>query len=70
MLWDTRHNYVRRIMALIKAGNITGTLGMLDVYHDDDCAVFSGGFCNCDCEIEYVPTRQTNNPKGAKKGGH
>ena len=50
---DKRHNYAKKIEAMIEAGEIPLDVGLskIDVYHDDDCAVFSGGFCDCDPDI-------------------
>lgn len=52
---DERHNYVKKIMELVDAGKLDpdpGALSHLHVFHNDDCAVWDGGLC--DCEPEFV----------------
>ena len=51
---DQRHNYVKKIMELFEDGKLDldpGTLSHLHVFHDDDCAVWDGGFCDCEPEL-------------------
>lgn len=50
-LQHERHNYIKKLLALASEGKLDlapGTLSHLHVLHDDDCAVWSGGFCDCD----------------------
>jgi hypothetical protein len=48
----TRHNYYKKLMRLRAAGEIpSGPLTEVDVAHDDWCAVYGGGYCNCDPDI-------------------
>ena len=50
-----RSDYVQRILNLIASGELQtepGAVNHVHVYHDDSCAVFSGGTCNCDPEIK------------------
>lgn len=52
---DKRHNYVKKLLDLVDAGKLDldpGTLHHLHVFHDDDCAVWDGGFC--DCAPEFI----------------
>ena len=49
-----QHNHRLKIDRLVAAGRIAVTRGsanQLDVVHDDWCAIFDGGFCNCDPDI-------------------
>ena len=51
-----RHNYFQKLQVLIAAG-VTGKVGVLSqtrIYHDDWCAIFRGGYCNCDPDIEVM----------------
>lgn len=41
-----RGNYVDAVEAVAR-GAQPGKVTHIDVYHDDWCAVFSGGACNC-----------------------
>lgn len=44
------HNYRRRLLELAAAGAFRGlepTVYRLDVLHDDWCAIFKGGLCDC-----------------------
>jgi hypothetical protein len=53
----TKHNYFRKQMELLAAGVIRpGQVALVDIYHDDWCQIFTGGYCNCDPEIQ-LPIR-------------
>lgn len=47
------HNYNRKIRRLMDAGKMRPVTGLhkVDVNHDDGCAIFKGGACNCDPDI-------------------
>lgn len=46
------HNYWSMLQALAAQGKAPlGELTRASIYHDDDCAVFEGGYCNCDPDI-------------------
>jgi hypothetical protein len=52
MLDPTRHNYYAKLMKLYAQGQIpTKSLTEVDIYHDDWCAIYRGGYCNCDPHI-------------------
>lgn len=58
LIWsDMRHNHARKMAKMIAEGKIPnmppGTIRHLDIFHDDWCKVFSGGYCNCDPDIVY-----------------
>jgi len=48
-----KHNYMKRIATLQRAGKIPSAPGVyqIDVRHDDWCNIYRGGYCNCDPEI-------------------
>jgi hypothetical protein len=47
-----RHNYFDKVANL----NIRpGTVNHVDIRHDDGCAVFGGGYCDCDPDVELRP---------------
>jgi len=52
---ETEHNYVKVMLAMIEVGEIPQGVSVhqLDIYHDDDCSVFAGGFCDCEPVVEY-----------------
>ena len=50
-----QHNYLRELLKdpheLLKPGSVT----MVTVRHDDWCAFFRGGYCDCNVEIVRRP---------------
>ena len=54
---DERHNYVKKINRMIANGQIPFKVGLGHLYiaHDDWCAVYKDGLCNCDPDIKYKP---------------
>lgn len=51
----TEHNHVKKLQAKITAGELSvkrGTVQSIGVLHDDDCAIFDGGYCDCDPDIK------------------
>ena len=49
-----QHNHRAKINRLCAAGKIPvvpGSVNSIAVVHDDWCAIFAGGFCNCDPDI-------------------
>lgn len=47
-----RHNYGKRLLAMLAEGKLeAGQLTHVDIYHDGWCAIYAGGYCNCDPEI-------------------
>ena len=52
----TKHNYYRKLTELHRRGRIpAASLAEVDIYHDDWCGVYEGGYCNCDPDIELRP---------------
>ena len=46
------HNYMKKIMALVRSGKLEGcVLQDLQVAHDDWCGIHGGGVCNCDPDV-------------------
>jgi len=49
---DPRHNFLPKIKALRKAGEIPQEcLSLVDICHDDWCGFHRGGVCNCDPDV-------------------
>lgn len=47
-----RHNYVRKMNAMIAAGAFNHSqVGQVTIAHDNDCAIFTGGYCGCNPDI-------------------
>ena len=42
--------YMRQLSELCRKGKLPSDAGLyhLDVYHDDNCAIWQGGACDCD----------------------
>jgi hypothetical protein len=54
----TKHNYVKKQMAMLAEGLLQvrpGEAQNVEVAHDDDCAIFRGGYCGCDPDIRVRP---------------
>jgi hypothetical protein len=50
---SNEHNYVKKLLRLYLEGKLPEVgLELVDVYHDDWCAIHHGRFCNCDPDIE------------------
>lgn len=52
-----QHNHIRKIAAMVDAGEITlGRIHELDIAHDDWCGFLTtGSRCDCDPEIRHTP---------------
>jgi hypothetical protein len=49
----SEHNYVKKLLCLIQEGKFPEVgLQMVEVYHDDWCAIHLGRCCNCDPDID------------------
>jgi hypothetical protein len=56
-----RHNYFEKLMQLIEQGQAPrGCVLEVDVYHDDWCRIYHGGYCSCDPEVRIRPTPGLN----------
>ena len=56
-----KHNYYRKLIKLVEEGKLPpGYVGEVDVYHDDWCRIYRGGYCNCDPEIKLRPPPEWN----------
>lgn len=43
-------------LAALRDGRLKpGTVRAVDVFHDNDCAIFSGGVCDCDPDVLLRP---------------
>ena len=53
----TKHNFYRKILRLHIAGLIPqACLSEITILHDDWCAIYFGGYCNCDPDIQLPIT--------------
>ena len=46
-----QHNYAGPLLAMMQAGVLDappGTVRHIDIYHDTWCAIYKGGYCNCE----------------------
>jgi hypothetical protein len=56
MVDPMKHNYMKKLMELYENGKLPRVgLNLVDTYHDDGCAIYRGGRCNCDPDIEVRP---------------
>ncbi|MBI3410587.1 MAG: hypothetical protein HY040_19800 [Planctomycetes bacterium] len=47
-----KHNYFRKLMAHREKYPLApGTIGEVDILHDDWCAIYKGAYCNCEPEV-------------------
>ena len=55
----TKHNYYRRLMdALANRPDIRAAgVHNIDIRHDSWCAIYKGGYCNCDPDIDLRQIR-------------
>jgi len=52
----TKHNYYPKLMELYRNGKIAiPSLYEVDIYHDDWCRIYRGGYCNCEPEVKLRP---------------
>jgi hypothetical protein len=43
-----KHNYMKKFMKLQRKGKLPKIgLAQVDIYHDDWCGIYRGGYCNC-----------------------
>jgi hypothetical protein len=49
----TKHNYYVRLIEALKKSPELRAAGIhnIDIRHDDWCAIYKGGYCNCEPEI-------------------
>lgn len=65
---STQPNYVKEMTRLFDAGVIKrGEFLMVDVAHDDWCAIYQGGPCDCDPDIINRGTGEVLNRKDSKR---
>jgi hypothetical protein len=58
-MFDPRkHNYFEKLIKLVEEGKVIPGLSEVAVYHDDWCAVYRGGYCDCDPEVKIWPPQQ------------
>jgi hypothetical protein len=61
-MFDPRkHNYYRKLIALYERGVLPpGRVREVDIYHDDWCRIYRGGYCNCEPEVRLRPPPEAN----------
>jgi hypothetical protein len=56
-----KHNYYRKVMELVERGELPpDRVSEVDVYHDDWCRIYHGGYCNCNPEVRLRPPPERN----------
>jgi hypothetical protein len=56
-----KHNYYKKLMKLVNRSKLPrARLSEVDVYHDDWCRIYRGGYRNCDPEIKFRPPPERN----------
>jgi hypothetical protein len=62
------NNYQVRLLDLLESGELVrlepGQLKQINIYHDDWCAIFHGGACNCNPEVVADIDGQQEAPAG------
>jgi hypothetical protein len=49
---SNEHNYMKKLRRLFQERKLPKVgLELVEVYHDDWCAIYSGRYCNCDPDI-------------------
>jgi hypothetical protein len=62
------HNYQKEFRRLVRAGVLkTGEISLINVVHDDWCAIYGGSVCDCNPDILDRGTGKVLNPRPAKK---
>ena len=61
-MYDPRkHNYFEKLLRFIETHRLTpAQITEIDVWHDDWCRVYRGGYCNCNPEIKLRPKPERN----------
>jgi hypothetical protein len=61
-MFDPRkHNYYRKLLELYRQGKVApGRLMDVDIYHDDWCRIYRGGYCNCHPEVKLRSPPERN----------
>ena len=63
-----KHNYYKKIMKLVAQGKLPRErLSEVDVYHDDWCRIYRGGYCNF--AFSRLPIPERNGIYPPLKGG-
>ena len=57
--WDGQpHNYAKKLLRYVEQTTLKSGERHIKVSHDDWCAFFTGGVCNCDPEIREMSDRE------------
>ena len=66
---STSHNYQAKLQSLIDQGKIPSKgLFKADIYHNYDCTIFEGGYCNCDPDIVILHHKEKGRQHPPPKG--
>lgn len=53
---EQEHNHYRKITRMLEDGEIkTRDIKCLAIQHDEACAIFQRGYCNCDPDVAVQP---------------
>jgi hypothetical protein len=50
-----QHNHVKKMRKMVAEGKLKpppGEVSIANIFHDDWCNIFKGGYCNCDPAIK------------------
>ena len=53
-------NYLRQLAEIARQSQVTTGVHVVEIRHDDTCAIWKGGACDCNPEIE-APTLPAKN---------
>jgi hypothetical protein len=61
-MYDPRkHNYYQKVIELFEQGKVPpGCIREVDVWHDEWCDIYRGGYCNCEPEVTVRPPPEQN----------
>jgi hypothetical protein len=56
-----KHNCYKKLLKLFNEDKLPRScLSGVDIYHDDWCRIYRGGYCNCDPDIVVRPPAEWN----------
>ena len=61
MIDPRKHNYFEKLRRFIEKNRpAPGKITEIDICHDDWCLIYKGGACNCNPEIKFHPSPDSN----------
>jgi hypothetical protein len=61
-MFDPRlHNYYSKLIELYEQGKVPpGRIMEIDIFHDDWCSIYRGGYYDCEPEVRLRPRPEEN----------